>query len=117
MIGLMLPPRERHGRTISLSSIPAAWSSSTKLAPAPKMARLHGRAPRGERLVGKIPHGTTTFVAGLRSTATPDERWLSLRASLDQHPLLGIEPMVDPISQCCISFVREPISASGPCFL
>jgi transposase len=37
-----------------------------------KMARLHGRAPRGERLVGKIPHGhwkTTTFVAGLRSTA------------------------------------------------
>jgi transposase len=35
------------------------------------MARLRGRAPRGERLVGKIPHGhwkTTTFVAGLRST-------------------------------------------------
>jgi transposase len=33
------------------------------------MARLRGRAPRGERLVGKIPHGhwkTTTFVAGLR---------------------------------------------------
>src|SRR5437763_14573558 len=37
-----------------------------------KMARLPGRAPRGDRLVGKIPHGhwkTTTFVAGLRSTA------------------------------------------------
>src|SRR5580704_4135714 len=37
-----------------------------------KMARLRGRAPRGERLIGKIPHGhwkTTTFVAGLRSTA------------------------------------------------
>jgi hypothetical protein len=37
-----------------------------------KMARLRGRAPRGQRLVGKIPHGhwkTTTFVAGLRSTA------------------------------------------------
>ena len=36
------------------------------------MARRRGRAPRGERLVGKIPHGhwkTTTFVAGLRSTA------------------------------------------------
>jgi len=36
------------------------------------MARLCGRAPRGQRLVGKIPHGhwkTTTFVAGLRSTA------------------------------------------------
>ena len=37
-----------------------------------KMARLYGRAPRGERLVGKIPHGhwkPSTFVAGLRSTA------------------------------------------------
>jgi hypothetical protein len=37
-----------------------------------KMARLRGRAPRGERLVGKIPHGhwkTSTFVAGLRCTA------------------------------------------------
>jgi transposase len=36
------------------------------------MARLRGRAPRGERLVGKIPHGhwkTTTFVAGLRAGA------------------------------------------------
>src|SRR5205807_9640092 len=37
-----------------------------------KMARLRGRAPRGERLIAKIPHGhwkTTTFVAALRSTA------------------------------------------------
>jgi transposase len=36
------------------------------------MARLRGRAPRGERLIGMIPHGhwkTTTFVAALRSTA------------------------------------------------
>jgi transposase len=34
------------------------------------MARLRGRAPRGERLIGKVPHGhwkTTTFVAGLLS--------------------------------------------------
>ena len=34
-----------------------------------KMARLRGRAPRGERLRAPIPHGhwhTTTFVAGLR---------------------------------------------------
>jgi transposase len=33
------------------------------------MARLRGRAPRGERLRSAIPHGhwrTTTFVAGLR---------------------------------------------------
>jgi transposase len=34
-----------------------------------KMARLRGRAPRGERLRAGLPHGhwrTTTFVAGLR---------------------------------------------------
>jgi len=36
-----------------------------------KMARLYGRAPRGERLRASIPHGhwkTTTFVGGLRLT-------------------------------------------------
>jgi transposase len=36
-----------------------------------KMARLSGRAPKGERLRSGIPHGhwkTTTFVAGLRLT-------------------------------------------------
>jgi transposase len=36
------------------------------------MARLRGRTARGERLIGKVPHGhwkTTTFVAALRSTA------------------------------------------------
>ena len=34
-----------------------------------KMARLHGRAPRGQRLRASIPHGhwkTTTFVGALR---------------------------------------------------
>jgi transposase len=34
-----------------------------------KMARLYGRAPRGERCVAAVPHGhwmTTTFVGGLR---------------------------------------------------
>ena len=36
-----------------------------------KMARIRGRAPRGERLRASLPHGhwkTTTFVAGLRLT-------------------------------------------------
>jgi transposase len=35
-----------------------------------KMTRRYGRAPRGRRLVGAVPHGhwkTTTFVAALRS--------------------------------------------------
>lgn len=34
-----------------------------------KLARLYGRAPRGERCVAAVPHGhwkTTTFVGGLR---------------------------------------------------
>ena len=34
-----------------------------------KMARLHGRAPRGKRLRAGVPHGhwkTTTFIGGLR---------------------------------------------------
>jgi transposase len=33
------------------------------------MARLYGRSPRGERVIGRVPHGhwqTTTFLAGLR---------------------------------------------------
>ena len=33
------------------------------------MTRLHGRCPRGQRLLAKVPHGprkTLTFVAGLR---------------------------------------------------
>lgn len=33
------------------------------------MARTHGRAPRGQRVIGTVPHGhwkTSTFLAGLR---------------------------------------------------
>jgi transposase len=44
--------------------IDETWASTN-------MARLHGRAPRGERLCVGLPHGhwkTTTFVAGLRLT-------------------------------------------------
>ncbi len=35
------------------------------------MTRTHGRVPRGERMLGAVPHGrwkTSTFVAGLRGT-------------------------------------------------
>lgn len=44
--------------------IDETWAST-------KMARSHGRAPRGERLQSPVPHGhwkTTTFVAGLRNS-------------------------------------------------
>lgn len=33
------------------------------------MARRYGRAPRGQRVIGSVPHGhwmTSTFIAGLR---------------------------------------------------
>ena len=42
--------------------IDETWAST-------KMARTHGRAPKGQRLRMSVPHGhwkTTTFVAGLR---------------------------------------------------
>jgi transposase len=45
--------------------IDETWAST-------KMARTHGRAPRGERLHSPIPHGhwkTTTFVAALRNSS------------------------------------------------
>ena len=35
-----------------------------------KMSRRYGRAPRGQRVIGRVPHGhwkTTTFVGALRS--------------------------------------------------
>lgn len=44
--------------------IDETWAST-------KMARTHGRAPRGERLRSPVPHGhwkTTTVVAGLRNS-------------------------------------------------
>ncbi len=44
--------------------IDETWAST-------KMARTHGRAPRGERLRSPVPHGhwkTTTFVAALRNS-------------------------------------------------
>jgi transposase len=71
-IALMLPRREQHGGTINPGSDPDRLVFIDETGPSTKMARLRGRAPRGERLIGKIPHGhwkTTTFVAALRSTA------------------------------------------------
>jgi hypothetical protein len=54
---LRRPNRTRSGRLIFIEST--------------NVARLHGRAPKGERLRAGIPQGhwkTTTFVAGLRLT-------------------------------------------------
>jgi len=91
------------------------------------MARLRGRAPRGERLVGKVPHGhwmTTTFVAGLRSTALTASCVIdgpmngnAFLAYVEQIlvPSLtsGDIVVLDNLSAHKVSGVREAIEAAG----
>src|SRR5918995_1297053 len=91
--GASLPPRASASKKIvhaseqerpDVAAARAAWiAAQPDLDPArlvfidetgtsTNMARLRGRAKRGERLITKVPHGhwkTTTFVAGLRTNA------------------------------------------------
>ena len=65
--------------------IDETWTSTN-------MARLRGRAPRGERLRAGIPHGhwkTTTFVAGLRldGIAAPTTSGLQDTSRIKMKPL------------------------------
>ena len=58
------------GEPIRGSSTLGGWSSSMKPGPKTNMTRLRGWAPRGERLVDKVPQGkgkTATFLAALRN--------------------------------------------------
>ena len=91
------------------------------------MARQRGRAPRGERLVAKVPHGhwkTTTFVAGLRSTGLTAP--LVLDAPMNGDTFLSyvtqflaptLKPgdivVMDNLSAHKVSGVREAIEAVG----
>ena len=68
-----------------------------------KMARLRGRAPRGERLRMSVPHGhwrTTTFVAGLRLSGI-------------EAPMLIDGPMNGPIFQSYVDRVLVPTLRPG----
>jgi len=92
-----------------------------------KMARLRGRAPRGERLVGKIPHGhwkTTTFVAGLRSTALTAPCVIdgpmngnAFLAYVEQVLMPTLKPgdivVLDNLSAHKVPGIREAIEAAG----
>ena len=92
-----------------------------------KMARLRGRAPRGERLVGKIPHGhwkTTTFVAGLRSTALTAPCVIdgpmngnAFLAYVEQVLAPTLKPgdvvVLDNLSAHKVPGIREAIEAAG----
>src|SRR5262252_6637772 len=91
------------------------------------MARLRGRAPRGERLVGKIPQGhwkTTTFVAGLRATALTAPCVIdgpmngnAFLAYVEQVLAPSLKPgdivVLDNLSAHKVPSVREAIEAAG----
>lgn len=91
------------------------------------MARLRGRCRRGERLIGKVPHGhwkITTFVAALRHDAITaplviDNPMNSLifRAYLEQCLVptlkLGDIVVMDNLSSHKSDAVREIIEAAG----
>jgi len=96
-----------------------------------KMARLHGRAPRGERCRAAVPHGhwkTTTFTAGLRSDGLfaplvldgPMDgdaflAWIeqSLAPSLRQ----GDTVIMDNLPAHKVNGVKEAIEAAGASLL
>jgi transposase len=94
---------------------------------ATNMARLRGRAPRGARLVGKVPQGhwkTTTFVAGLRSSALTAPCVIdgpmngsAFLAYVEQilAPSLKLGDLVvmDNLSAHKVPGVREAIEAAG----
>lgn len=91
------------------------------------MARLRGRAPRGERLVGKVPHGhwkMTTFVAALRSTALTAPGLIdgpmngnAFLAYVEQILAPTLSPgdvvILDNLSAHKVAGVRQAIEATG----
>jgi transposase len=92
-----------------------------------KMARLYGRAPRGERCRAAVPHGhwkTTTFTAGLRidSLAAPmiidgPMDGDAFRAYVTQVLGPELEPgdvvVMDNLPAHRVSGVRKAIEAAG----
>ena len=91
------------------------------------MARTHGRAARGARLVAAVPHGhwkTTTFVAALRHDEMTAPlvidrpmNGIAFRAYIEQMlaPTLKAGDMVimDNLSAHKVHGVREAIEAAG----
>jgi len=91
------------------------------------MARLRGRAPRGERLRSAIPHGhwkTTTFVAGLRLSGLVAPMVLdgpinreAFQAYVDQVLVPELSPgdivVMDNLSSHKRPAVRHAIEAAG----
>jgi transposase len=91
------------------------------------MARLYGRAPRGERCRAAVPHGhwkTTTFTAGLRVNGLTAPMILdgpmdgdAFRAYVEQVLVPDLDPgdivIMDNLPAHRVSGVREAIEAVG----
>ena len=104
--------------------IDETWASTN-------MARLRGRAPRGERLRAGIPHGhwkTTTFVAGLRLTGMVAPMVLdgsinriAFQAYVDQVLVPELTPgdivVMDNLGSHKGPAVRDAIEAAGATLL
>ncbi len=92
-----------------------------------KMTRLYGRARRGERLLGSVPHGhwrTTTFIAGLRHSGVIAPVVLdgpmtgaAFRAYVEQAlaPLLdpGDVVVMDNLAAHKVAGIEQAIAAVG----
>jgi transposase len=92
-----------------------------------KLARLRGRAPKGERCQASIPHGhwkTTTFVAGLRITGLDAPMLLDgpmnaggFRTYVEQVLLRSLKPgdivVMDNLSAHKVEGVRQMIQQAG----
>lgn len=95
------------------------------------MARLKGRCRRGERLIGKVPHGhwkITTFVAGLRCDAITAPLVIDspmnsaiFKAYLEQCLVPSLQPgdivVMDNLSSHKSQEVRDIIEAAGASLL
>jgi transposase len=104
--------------------IDETWAST-------KMARTHGRAPRGERLRSPIPHGhwkTTTFVAALRTSGMVAPMVLdgpingiAFQAYVDQVLVPELEPgdivVMDNLGSHKGTGIRAAIEAAGASLL
>ena len=100
--------------------IDETWASTN-------MARLHGRAPKGERLRAGVPQGhwkTTTFVAGLRLTGMMATMVLdgpinreAFQAYVEQVLVRELKPgdivIMDNLSSHKGPAIRQAIEAAG----
>jgi transposase len=98
---------------------------------ATNMARRYGRARRGARLIGRVPHGhwkTTTFVAGLRADAVTAPFVIDcamtgaiFRAYVERCLVPTLAPgdivIMDNLPAHKVAGVREAIAAAGAVLL